>query len=695
MVEKRQLDFSAPLLSVRRFSSPSNSSELVKRKVIEKLQPNRQQSLPLNKSIWEYEEVTKPASVPFHWEQIPGRPRCEVESQVHTPEEPSSTPRLPPGRLSGSITCNCNSCETPRVQGRVAGPLRYNSGERSNDQNIYRPQVEAFCFGDHASLLEKLRESLNCKDESDTESDDDCYSNALDTLSRTESWSLDYSVSGLSGYQSSGVKPSGTFSINKHTRDFMMNRFLPAAKAVVLERPKYVVKKPRVVNELPKPVKKMVSGEINPLLVHSSSDTLPYYSQYTDVGSEDEEQKYPVPKKKPGKAWGIIPRFCANNSLCLLNTLPRMKLKLHTPTSSAGEARKLTRKAHSGPLDKNACHVPHKRKSHSGMLSWDLPEIKNKLTGDFNQFMNSHVTYESGVSSLRRYRSRSISPYRNESPKSPFLDGVGFLGVPKELENYNDNRIAFSRKLFKALQDVSRNQLNERGSGPMGDAVKKTMFTDFLNKTDIPISKSCRRKAEGLVDLSVERLNLLSDRRKMEDKHAVKSCDQDTSRLNILEEGKKLSPKSGSTDKVQPSTCISKLGYVANEMDDIKLNQSFIQESGHLECIEVVPSDIKFGMEDGNNLESDDQRECDPASFKSPLTPPLPKSPSESWLWRTMPFISLGNPFSHSLSRKQVQKGSTTDAEWETIVKSSNLRNDHVRYSEELIPHASQRQNKS
>lgn len=342
-MEKRQLDLNAPLLSARRFQSPSNSSELVKRP------PSRQQSLPMNKSDWECEEVTKPAAVPFHWEQIPGRPKDEVG------DEASNTPRLPPD------ASRRNSGEIPKLPpGRVSGPLRHNSG----DQNIFRPQVESFNFSDHASLLEKLNESLKCRDESESESGDEAFSDALDTLSVSESWSFNYSVSGISGYQSSGVKPSGTFCVDAQTRDFMMNRFLPAAKAAVVETPKNVVKKKAsVLNEQqPKQVKKVVSGEMKPSVKHYSSDLLPYYSQYIDnvLESEDEEQETSVlPVKKSGKAWGIlprgiIPRFCVKNSLCLLSPLPSMKPKSRPPSPAPLEdrRRRMSRNAHSGPLDK-------------------------------------------------------------------------------------------------------------------------------------------------------------------------------------------------------------------------------------------------------------------------------------------------------------------------------------------------------
>lgn len=354
-MEKRQLDFNAPLMSARRYSSPSKSSELAKRKAVERPPPSRQQSLQPTKSDWESEEVTmtKPASVPFHWEKIPGRPKGEAESHSHTPEE-SNTPRLPPARVSDAMR-RCSG-EIPKLPpGRLSGPSRYCSGERTNDQSVYRSHVEAFSFTDHASLLERLNDSLNCKDESDSESGDDAFSDALDTLSLTESWSFNYSVSGISGYLSSGVKPSGTFSIDTQTRDFMMNRFLPAAKAVVLETPEYAVKKASLLEEKPRVVKKAVSREMKPSLRQYSSDALPYYTQYiNNLESEDEDQESVAPTKKSGKAWGILPRFCVKNSLCLLNPLPALKSKpkSRTPSPSTREVKRFTRNAHSGPLDK-------------------------------------------------------------------------------------------------------------------------------------------------------------------------------------------------------------------------------------------------------------------------------------------------------------------------------------------------------
>ncbi|KAL1560336.1 hypothetical protein AAHA92_10555 [Salvia divinorum] len=635
-MEKRQLDFNAPLMSARRYSSPSKSSDLAKWKAVERPLPSRQQSLQPMKSNWKCEEVTmtKPASVPFHWEQIPGRPKGEVESHSHTPEG-SNTPRLPPARVSDAI--RRSSGEIPKLPpGRLSGPLRYCSG----DQSIYRSNVEAFSFTDHASLLERLNDSLNCKDDSDSESGDDTYSDALDTLSLTESWSFNYSVSGISGYLSSGVKPSGTFSVDTQTRDFMMNRFLPAAKAAILETPEYAVKKAAPVEEKPQ---KPVSREMKPSLRQYSSDALPYYAQYiNNVESEDEDQESVAPpSKKSGKAWGILPRFCVKNSLCLLNPLPSLKSKpkSRAPSPSTREVKRFTRNAHSGPLDKNACQVVQKKKFHSGLLSRDLPGI-DKFS---NQFANSSDSHRSaGVSPMGRQRSGNISPYRNESPKSPFREGSGFLGVPKEAETFNA-KIASSRKMFKALQDVSRNQISA------ADPVEKTVYVDYVKKKEPPTTK-----AQVL----------------------------DAPKANTMREGKSRTPKS------IPSAYSPKLGCAA---DDLKPMQSHNQESRN-----EAPCEAKFVVKDEEKLEPDNgTKEIDPP-MKSSLPPPLPKLPSESWLWRTLPSITLGNPFANSrrgspLHPKKLQGQNTaaTNTKWETIVKTSNSRHDHVRYSEELVHRAS------
>lgn len=77
--------------------------------------------------------------------------------------------------------------------------------------------------------------------------------------------------------------------------------------------------------------------------------------------------------------------------------------------------------------------------------------------------------------------------------------------------------------------------------------------------------------------------------------------------------------------------------------------------------------------------------------------PPLPKTPSESWLCRTLPRSSttssvVSGQFAVVVSgqaarfkKKMEQKTESQSIHWETIVKTSNTHHDHVRYSEVCI----------
>lgn len=66
-------------------------------------------------------------------------------------------------------------------------------------------------------------------------------------MSHTESFSMNCSVSGVSGLDNFDAKKFGTFSTDQQTREFMMNRFLPAAKAMTIQPSQYSSKKQSVV----------------------------------------------------------------------------------------------------------------------------------------------------------------------------------------------------------------------------------------------------------------------------------------------------------------------------------------------------------------------------------------------------------------------------------------------------------------
>ncbi|XP_010481524.1 PREDICTED: uncharacterized protein LOC104760318 [Camelina sativa] len=69
--------------------------------------------------------------------------------------------------------------------------------------------------------------------------------------------------------------------------------------------------------------------------------------------------------------------------------------------------------------------------------------------------------------------------------------------------------------------------------------------------------------------------------------------------------------------------------------------------------------------------------------------PPLPKTPSESWLCRTVPRSSAASYVvsgqAARFRKKMEEKTNSQSIKWETIVKRSYKHHDHVRYSEDLI----------
>ncbi|KAL6992401.1 hypothetical protein U1Q18_010510 [Sarracenia purpurea var. burkii] len=566
-MEKKQLDLDQPLLSVRRFSSTLSSSNGANNKNIAKSIPHRQHSLPLHKSEWEVEEVTEPATVPFLWEKVPGRPKGGCKAEAQFPVESSYPPRLPPGRSS----------DVPRLL-----------LEAYKDQNVFDPQIEESPLDNTTTLWEGLKKEVN------SESDDDGFSDALDTLS------MNHSISDLSG---SDVMSSGIFSADTRTCDFMMNRFLPAAKAMVLDMPQSVSKKQLMTPKRPRQDKKLVGCERRSL----QSAVVPYYDKYIkDAESEDEDEddECAGSGKKSVKVFGLFSRFCIKNSLCLLNPVPGMKAnKTQVPTSSAKKVgNRLTRTSYSGPLtqmaDKNSWGAAYKQKLDCRSQSHQLHKVKSKPTGESNR-----LNYSADLGMMHGSYSHRC-----------------FLGVTNDVE---------------ALEAIKM-------SGSIIPTVEKRLYIDSVDIVKLQLSETISSGAENLKDSS--------------GKTFASSVDGNTS-----------------------SALISNVRRRAGGVESLSIDHAQNQQSGSLDC-----------------SKADDQGNHNVSSMLSTLPPPLPKSPSESWLWRTVPSTALRHPFSRSTPlsqfdpRKKHSKASNMGTKWETIVKTSNVHHDHVRYSEELVAHVSQ-----
>ncbi|KAL4289998.1 hypothetical protein GQ457_14G009180 [Hibiscus cannabinus] len=719
-MEERKLNFDAPLLSVRRFSRTSSFQHRNKQTKVENPHPVAQYALPWYCSDACSDQVTEPVAVPFVWEQIPGKAKGGVEHEFEPDKEALCTPRLPPGRISKVLKCP--------------------GEEECVNQGVVRPQTETYDVNDNVSRLDCLNEGMNEKCVSESDNGDDVYSDALDTLSPTDSYSMNCSTTGLSGSDGPAAKPSGKFSRDPQTQDFMLRRFLPAARAMTLETPKYASRKQSVAPEQPREVKKVVVGDIKSPVSRYESAIVPYCHQDVDEeeteDESDDDDDYQDPGNLSRKACGLLPRLCFKSSLGLLNPVPGLKLRAHSSmpcTRETVKPRKATySKSRSQIVEKNAWDVVPKNKSDSSVqsprlsknksyrgvlssgalvnrsesafqsprlskdksvrgvqsprllvnrsdsafqsprLSKDrpdtafqpsrLPEIGKELICVSNQFSSSNEQQMVNRSPSKGLPgSGRISPYRRERPQSPFRGG-GFLGLPKEAEKYKANMMVKYTRSNNNSRELVPYQSTGEGSDSPSPAVERTLYVDTVNFAEMSSSNS-------------------SDTKVLEQPAAMESSLQDIKCLNVLD-GKGAS---------QYDIAVKSGRSSFRDKPDPRQNGGLDHVFKSLEPTKVIADGNMSHTDDDDDSKAAD--EASAGSDYSPLPLPLPKTPSESWLCRALPSRKSSLPSYNGTRfkpKKQEPEAPATDAKWETIVKTSYLHHDHVRYSEELVTPFSQ-----
>ncbi|KAF5729177.1 putative Transcription initiation factor TFIID subunit 11 [Tripterygium wilfordii] len=651
---ERKLNFNVPLLSVRRFSTPTRSPNGDQGKAADNSMLSRRHTLSSYMAEPDLEQVTEPATVPFFWEQTPGRPKDGGPLNTKDLKVVSATSRLP--------------------SRRALEVENYSTEKHLEDRNVSRPQIEAF-----PSVGKMNDEEVSGSENND----DDVYSDALDTLSPSDSCSMKCSVTGLSTSDELFVRPSGTFSTDPQTRDFMMSRFLPAAKAMALEPHQYASRKQPVTVERPRQVKAVVSGNRKSPVNQYESSIIPHYSEEQEgEESEIEDENNDHSGNISAKACGFIPRLCFKNSLCLLNPVPGIKIHTHASMSSTYEVGKSTKaaciKSNSHTVKKHAEDAVYNHKSHSRAQSPKRPEVDSKLRSGSSRFSFSSDRQAILESSPFR-RSRGISPYRNETPRSPF-SGRGFLGVPQEDEDLRSNRLNLYNKGTSMSQELLCQSNRMQGSRQGSPMVEKTLYVDTVHIARKSYSKSGPLDAKGRMDSMGKNFKAFYKSRELEKSAISVSSPRDVKGLKSMERAHKLEH--------------TNLG--SNADSDCRVQADIPQDSYQqpkLECIKVNGYRNKDVIDD-QSLKADDNGTV--VSVQPPLQPPLPKTPSESWLWRTLPSITSRIPFTNSHlgsqfhPKKQHPDTSSPSSKWETIVKSSHLHHDHVRCSEELVNHASQ-----
>ncbi|XP_061356411.1 uncharacterized protein LOC133300842 [Gastrolobium bilobum] len=664
-MDERKLNINAPLMSVRRSSGPSPSLAEAKRKILEK-----QQALPYYKSDTTLDQITEPVAVPFNWEHIPGRPKGNGGSEPQPLEEASITP---------------NPCLPPGMSTNVAKqPLE----KECNVANKFRSSSKSNSLSDSVSKIDCDKEGKDEKiknvEEDDDDDDDDVYSDALETLSPTESFSMNCSVSGVSGLDNLDASKSGISSTDKQTQDFMMSRFLPAAKAMTLKPPQYASRKQPLLTEQPRDVIKLVPQQKKSFVNRYITDIIPYSGECQEEEEEsgDETDDY---ANISAKGCGLFPRLWDRNSLCLLNPMPESKMGNQFPMCSAYEVGKPNKNSNirsykPAPAIKKAWDAIHKSKSSSGAASPDM-HLRKKWTSESNRFTYSgELKQLSRLSSFRRSSgtvaaaAAGISSFQRK-PQSPF-PGARLLGDSKHAESNQSGKLKFLSREHESIKEVlSQGAKKSSNSGSL--TMEKTLHIDTASTVKLSCSNSSSIDSSSIGH--TQRIDTVVGK----ERNSTVDSFQDMKYLQASEEN--LDSEVLSSMDANSSTLSSMLYLMAKEdkAERLTTDQEINQESMSLQLVQSS-FDEDAMINNQQIVVVEDSGKVGAEYALHPLPPPLPKSPSESWLCRALPLVSLKNPFLHSNqgtqshSKRQSFNRSSSYTKWETIVKTSNLHHDHV-----------------
>ncbi|GAA0174259.1 methyltransferase [Lithospermum erythrorhizon] len=250
-MEKKKLYFERPLLPARRFTSGAAPETGSKWKSKDSGRSVRRP--PPYKSELKSGLVSNPRTVPFDWEQIPGRPKDD--ETIHKDKKRNVS--------DGSWNV------------------------QSSDENV--EQSRSFRDG---------KEGLdNCS--SGNEGGE--FVDALETLSRTESLLINCSFSDLIGWEDQGAEASGNPPIDSQTCEIMMGRFLPAAKAMAAETPQYGPRNPPVIHQRFRQQHKMLNADTRSQL-HYGPDFVVECLQRDEDGIENSACDYYEERNFHGKS---------------------------------------------------------------------------------------------------------------------------------------------------------------------------------------------------------------------------------------------------------------------------------------------------------------------------------------------------------------------------------------------------------
>ncbi|GAB2214893.1 hypothetical protein Drorol1_Dr00019260 [Drosera rotundifolia] len=653
LMEDAQLNFDQPLLSVRR--GPSTATLANQKESTYSAAP-----LPYYKSELKSGPMRNPGSVPFQWERMPGRPKDETTPQPKSVEQPPLAPKLPPGRIINHIPKHSRKSSTDSAVTMAAidnaGPPSHRSSEVEN-----------------VAELEVSREQMDQENMSTAEDDDLNYVDALDTLSRTESAFLNSTVSGASGADGFYIRPSGSFT-DPHARDFMMGRFLPAAQAVASEVPQFCSRKQHVVKEEPKSPKKAIRWDFqSTVYIPWTPDKM---EEEDDISDDSEEDERTGTKNWSGKGCGLLPRFCLLHPVPGIRevtpiSIPSFRRAYRKPVSATSNPRHEISLRNAYQVKKTAISS---RKPVAAVGRSEIGIVAENRNLRLNKTSNA-TAYRKSDESLKD-RPNAAAPYQNALPHSFSHEGKRSQGIPEEAKGSQIYKNHSHGNDNKNYQNLLADQ-TATGESDGGDpAIEKTLFIDSLQV--IESQSLCSSSSERWTTDS-KRHSPSVDYTTAVDKH-VRSAD-----------GKETpTSRNMGVDSVAQTSMKRTVRALQDVMKEAKQDQD----------PKLEPHDMaRLKLDDGcrpdlivQQLRKDDVKTTHNRSKQSLLTLPLPKSPSESWLSRTLPAMHARTPYSklhpgfQYQQEKHANSPSPIGSKWETMVKDSNTEQTNTCLTKELEP---------
>ncbi|CAN6443746.1 unnamed protein product [Victoria cruziana] len=737
-MEEKQLDFNAPLLSVRRHAAAAlaSASASALRASDWEGRSGAGSVNNLSPPVYKTELMSGPArdpvAVPFVWEQIPGRPKVASTHSSRSPERPAPAPRLPPGMLAAKReNVKGTKHENSRPAARTLPPGKVvDSGKEIvravEDEGREIGKVERLpndrimqsmrpVGGAHDSVPDsaaKAHGSLSSKEEREKWDGDDCdaFSDALETFSLAGTGLFNGSVDGASAFDGQELNRTRNSS-DLQGRSFMMDRFLPAAKAMASEAPKYAPRRQLPASEPAKSVN-MVRKDAQPLRSQRMPFFIPQYP-LPDEEEEDEseEEEDDDARDAVGRACGVFP-WSLKSSLCLTNPIfraQRMRNKKKTPsTSVARKGNKPTKNNDSGSSfsgsDELTWEAVYRNKLVGRVQNLGLHSNGSKLSETSsspsvyedtasNQISCSDSQTQNGSSSYRRSPS-GISPYRSEASNSPFSERSGLLGLPKSARSYGSDSPDTNSKGLETRKNTS---------------YCRSMETSGTVEKPLCVVSACVRDASGLksekleAKKPVEAISPIEDQQKQGEANVCVITRQgtldasDVRKIGAVVNSEAVESHSSLLADIRLLSCAdtSENSTRNNVSSVVNLTQggdtskvSMLREEmpvGEHVTGEQVRSRSKYSREQNSGSCSVADTEGNSSLHSLPPLP-SPKSPSESWLVRALPGFPAKASSSLSLVPYRLKKSvaNAPEPKWETIIKSTNADHGHLRYSEEL-----------